>query len=325
MARPSASQSAERASMRVLLVSDWMTTSGGAETYIVSLRDDLRAAGDEVQLLTCGAGPSGAGVADERAYGTDQVALQSVLQVFNPFVVTRLRAVLRAFRPDVVLVGHFAYHLSPAIFAQLRAYPTVVTVMDYKVICPIGTKLLPNASLCAVPAGAVCWRNRCVSLPHWLRDRPRYALLRPGLAGVDRVLCCSRWLQHELALGGVSAEHVPPPVAPPGPEFSRWPASEPSFIYCGRLSSEKGVDLLLRAFAGLRSDVPNARLRIVGDGPQRVALESLVVSLGLGGAVTFVGRVAPGDVGREFADAWALVAPSLWAEPFGLIALEAIV
>jgi glycosyltransferase involved in cell wall biosynthesis len=311
--------------VRILLLTDWMTNSGGAETYIVSLRDALRAAGDEVQLLTCGAGLSGATEADERAYSTDRSALQAVLQIANPFAVTRLRAVLRTFRPDVVLLSHFAYHLSAAILPQLRAHPTVVVVMDYKVICPLGTKLLPNTALCTVQAGAVCWRNGCVSLPHWLRDRPRYALLRSGLRHVDRVLCISRWMQDELAMSGVTAEHVPPPVAPPGAEFRRAPAAVPSFVYCGRLSKEKGVALLLRAFAGLRKEMPNACLRIVGDGPQRGVLEGLATSLGLGQAVNFVGVVAPRDVAGQLVDAWALVAPSLWAEPFGLIAVEAIV
>ena len=92
------------------------------------------------------------------------------------------------------------------------------------------------------------------------------------------------------------------------------------FVYLGRLSPEKGVRLLLRAFGRLRETVPAARLRIVGDGPERRALEALSA-----GGVTFTGRVPATEVDGMLADAWALVAPSIWAEPFGLVAAEAIV
>lgn len=57
----------------------------------------------------------------------------------------------------------------------------------------------------------------------------------------------------------------------------------------------------------------------------RAELERLVVSLGLQGAVTFRGRLPFVQVEQELVDAWALVAPSLWAEPFGMVAPEAIV
>lgn len=311
--------------MRILLIADWMSNAGGAESYIVSLRDALRAAGDEVTLLVCGAARAGEGIADSLALGSDAPAAQALLQIVNPFAVAAVRRTVREFRPDVALVSHFAYHLSPAIVAPLRRVPTIVTVMDYKFVCPVGTKLLPDGSHCTVQAGVICWRNRCVSLPHWMRDRPRYALLRSALAAADRVLCASHWVQRELTQAGIAADVVPLPVPPPGPGFRHVPAAAPSFVYCGRLSREKGVDLLIRAFARLAGSAADARLRIVGDGPQRLALQTLVDSLGARQQVALTGYGSAGDVERELSGAWALVAPSLWAEPYGLVAVEAMV
>jgi glycosyltransferase involved in cell wall biosynthesis len=83
--------------------------------------------------------------------------------------------------------------------------------------------------------------------------------------------------------------------------------------------------LLLRAFARVRERRATARLRIVGRGSQLELLQELSASLGLGDAVAFRGWVAPADLDAEVADAWAVVIPSLWAEPLGLVALEAIV
>lgn len=311
--------------MRVLLITDWMSGVGGAERYVLSLRDGLRIAGDEVRLLTSNAGSAADGAADYRAFGTERVVVQAVLQIANPFAALAVRSAVRGFRPDVALVNMFEYHLSPSILAQLRDVPSVHSVTDYKGICPVGSKLLPGGRQCHVCAGLVCWRSGCLSLPHWLRDQPRYALLRAGRRHFNRVLACSRWVQRELALNGVESEHLTLPVAEQGPGFRRAPAPDPRFVYCGRLDATKGLELLLRAFTRLLKVAPAATLRIVGTGPQRPLLEERIRALGLDSAVTFRGWVAPAEVEHEIADAWALVVPSLWAEPLGLVALEAVV
>jgi len=311
--------------MRVLLVTDWNSNAGGAESYILTLRESLRAAGDDVRLLACGAALNDGLLPHEKIRGSDRVAAQAFLQIVNPFAVARVRQVKREFRPDVAFVSHFAYHLSPAALAELRNLPTVLSVMDYKSVCPVGTKLLPDNGLCAVRAGVVCRQKGCVSTAHWLRDQPRYALIRSALSRVSRVVSPSKWIQRELATAGVHAEHVPLSVPAPSSGFRRTPAATPLFVYCGRLSREKGVALLIGAFARALYAVPDAQLRIVGDGPERATLEDLVETLDVGDSVAFAGRVTRHGVEAELAEAWALVAPSIWAEPFGLIALEAAV
>lgn len=310
--------------VRVLVLTDWMTEPGGAEAWATMVRDGLRAAGDEVLLLACGAGHVDASGADGALWGTDRALPQSILQVANPVVARGVRHAVTSFRPEVALVGPFAYHLSPSALGALRGIPTVLAVMDYKVACPLGTKLLPDGSLCGHPAGRACRRHGCLSLPHWLRDRARYAAIRRAVAGVDVVLAPSRAVQEALGREGIASHRLALPVDTRGDPVRRAPAPGPLFVYGGRLSREKGVDLLLRAFARVAPDVPHARLRIVGDGAARAALEVEAAALGVAGAVIFRGRVPPATMAREMADAWALVAPSRWAEPYGLVVREAI-
>lgn len=62
----------------------------------------------------------------------------------------------------------------------------------------------------------------------------------------------------------------------------RNPADHPLFVFVGRLSREKGVATLLRAFARIRDGAPTSELRLVGDGEERASLERLARSLGLG-------------------------------------------
>jgi glycosyltransferase involved in cell wall biosynthesis len=310
--------------VRILLVTDWTANEGGIEAYVTRLRDELRAAGDDVKLLTSSAGSAAGGSADYVALGTDRPLAQAGLQLINPSAVACARRAWREFRPDVVHVNMFEKYLSPAILYALPDVPTVAMVHYLKPICPTALKLLPGGALCTEPAGLVCYRSGCVGLPEWLRDRPRYALLRGGLARAARVLACSRWMAQELTANGIPSEALPLPIPPPRNGYRRAPAVEPRFLYVGRLNREKGVDLLLRAFARLSAGRPDARLRIVGDGARRPELERLASGLGLASAVEFAGRLPFAGVETELEAAWALVAPSLWPEPFGFAAAEAI-
>jgi len=169
--------------MRVLIVTDWNRGQGGAEAYIGWLRAGLIDAGDQVRLLTSSAGSAADGTAEYVAYGTERAAAQVFLQIANPFAVRSIRRAVREFRPDVAFVNMFAHHLSPVIFHAMGDVPIVLAVSDYKCVCPIGSKLRPDDSICASPAGWVCHEAGCVNLAHWIRDQPRYALIR---SAVDR-------------------------------------------------------------------------------------------------------------------------------------------
>ncbi len=311
--------------MRVLLIIDWNRGRGGAEAYASWLRDGLRAAGDEVRLLTSSAGTAGDGAAEYVAYGTEQVAAQTLLQIANPFAVQTVRRAIREFRPDVVWVNMFAHHLSPAALLAIGDVPTVLFVSDYKTICPLGSKLLPDGRLCGSTAGRICYQSGCLSFPHWVRDQARYALIRAALRRVDRVIACSEWVRQSLLQEGLQSEVTALPAPAVAPGFLRKPAQEPTFLYFGRLSLEKGTGLLIRAFSQLCKQFPTARLTVVGEGAERSSLEALAATCGIGGAVEFLGWLSPEQLDEPLSQAWAAVVPSLWAEPHGLVAVEAIV
>lgn len=311
--------------MRILLITDWNRGRGGAEAYAAWLRQGLCASGDDARLLTSTAGDAANGTADFTAFGTDQVVAQSLLQIVNPFAVASVRRAMSEFDPDVVCVNMFAHHLSPAIFQALGNTPAILLVSDYKCVCPIGSKLLPDGSLCTAEAGWVCCHSGCVSFPHWLRDQLRYSYLHSAVQRVHRVLVCSHWVQRELTAAGIPSHVIMWPVPPPGPTFARHPSPEPSFLFCGRLDVEKGVSLLLRAFAWLRTEIPSACLRIIGQGPERANLERLAATLGIADWVTFLGWLSPQEIEDQLRAPWASLVPSLWAEPLGLVAVEGII
>jgi len=112
-------------------------------------------------------------------------------------------------------------------------------------------------------------------------------------------------------------------------EFAAWGANdrdtqrEKDIVFLGRLVSDKGCDLALHALAQLKAEGICPSFTVIGDGPQRAALERLAVELHIAAQVDFRGVVRESR-GRELARHTVMVIPSIWAEPFGLVALEGL-
>jgi glycosyltransferase involved in cell wall biosynthesis len=130
------------------------------------------------------------------------------------------------------------------------------------------------------------------------RDRQRYA----ALLG-------------ERARLAVIPNTIRPGLGPPSP------LSEPVILAAGRLSRQKGFDLLIRAFAEVRARHPQWRLVICGGGGWRPRLEQLIDRLELGGAVSLPGPAEPLAREMERASVYAL---SSRFEGFPLVLLEAM-
>jgi len=95
-------------------------------------------------------------------------------------------------------------------------------------------------------------------------------------------------------------------------------------VFVGRLVSDKGAGIAVQAIAHLRDAGHDLPLTLVGEGPERAALEAQLRQLGLEGRVRFAGRLPPGEVAALLRRARYLLVPSLWEEPFGIVALEGI-
>ena len=305
------------------MITDWPALEAGTERAVERLRDGLLATGDEVRLLTSSAGSAAGGTADYVAYGTDRLSQQALLQLFNPSAYVSLRRALREFRPDAVHLNMFLPYLSPSVLPLLGEVPTTMVVYDYKPICPRSTKLLPDGSPCSHPAGGACIENGCLGRVRSLREGARYLGFRRGARGLAGVATVSEWMRGELAMNGIDAEVVDPPVLRPSADFARAPSAAPLFLYSGRLAPVKGLDVLLDAFAELRRRLPEVRLRIRGDGPLRASVARRVRDHGLGDRVS-LGFDMAREWHHELADAWAVVVPSVYREPLGLVAIEAI-
>ncbi len=96
-----------------------------------------------------------------------------------------------------------------------------------------------------------------------------------------------------------------------------------SVLYVGRLVPEKGVAVALTAWSIVARSRPELTLTIAGDGPDRSVLELLAAHLVVGDRVRFVGWRSSDEVADLLENSGVVLVPSLWSEPFGLVAAEA--
>jgi phosphatidylinositol alpha-mannosyltransferase len=98
--------------------------------------------------------------------------------------------------------------------------------------------------------------------------------------------------------------------------------ARPHVLFVGRLEQRKGADLLIRAMSLVQRRVPGAQLVMVGEGPERLALERLAEELGVD--ATFEGRVTDEALPAYYRAADVVCSPALGGESFGVVLLEAM-
>lgn len=167
--------------------------------------------------------------------------------------------------------------------------------------------------------------------PHWdeyLPHRPAVArvarwLESGGRRMGDRVVAVS-----DFTAGAMGMSDSPRlEVVENGVDLAGIASAEPAkegahLLFIGRLIDEKRIDLLLDAAATLVDRFPRLRVAIVGDGPERAALEARAAELGIGERVRFHGRVPAAEVPRLLRAAQLLVMPSV-REGYGMAVAEA--
>jgi glycogen(starch) synthase len=226
---------------------------------------------------------------------------------------------------DIVHVAGPA--LSPLLLGLLARKLVVIEHHGFQTVCPTGQLVIePSGTPC--PGHFMAGRHfeclRCRSDGNWLTSWKIWLL-----TFVRRKLCS--WVAANIMptewLGGLI--HLPHAVTIPHgietiPHDSESPHSpEPPLItFQGRLVTTKGLPVLLEAASILRSENRAFELMVIGDGPERIAIEELTKQLRLSSRVRFVGRIATADLNSAFAKASIIVVPSLGGEVFGLVLAE---
>jgi glycosyltransferase involved in cell wall biosynthesis len=213
--------------------------------------------------------------------------------------------------------------LSPSVFHALRpvAKRLIVNAHDFFLVCPNGGYFnFRSESPCALrPMSASCLLSSCDrrNYTHKLWRSVRQEIRRAvfDLASGAKVLAVHEGMLPHLERGGIPRAKLATLRNPVTPWHPRRIEAERNkvFLFVGRLEEDKGVDLLLAAARDA-----NVPVRVIGSGPLEGKLAGIYPD------VEFTGWKSANDMHALARDARALVMPSRYREPFGLVAFEAL-
>jgi len=321
--------------MRILFCNKYNYAFSGTEAYMFQVMELLRSRGHEVALFSM-ADPRGAPTPHDHHFmpHTDfkkkgkwfHKVWQAARAIYSREARRRIRGMIEEFRPDVAHVRNIYHHLSPSILWELKAQkvPVVYHVNDFKVLCA-SYNLVLRGEACEACKGGKFWRalqKKCY--PGWgarmtlVAEAYVHKWLGTYRKCVDCFLAPSQFVRDKFVEHGWDpAEFEVLSHFQPVRLVGERKAENAALLYFGRLSVEKGVDDLLRAMQRL----PDLRLVVAGDGPERGRLEQLATELGLAN-VEFAGHLQEAELQRAIVGSRFTVLPSHAYETLGKTILE---
>lgn len=318
--------------MKILMVNKFLYPRGGSESYMLKLGEELTALGHEIQYF---------GMYDEKNTVGNSANLYTTNMDFHstgvarflyPFKIIysleakkKIGKVLDDFKPDIVHMNNINFQLTPSIIyaVKKRNIPLVQTVHDYQMICP--NHLLYSFSetkpcdRCIKGSKLNCLKYNCI---HNSKVKSLLGVVESKLYSflktykkVDLYICPSVFLENKLlAASNIYADKtftihnfIERKFTPEKKE-----QSTPYIVFVGRLSKEKGVELLSETAKLL----PEYNFIVAGNGPDGECLEGIP-------NVTLKGFVTGVELTNLMANAKLLIAPSVCYENCPLSILEA--
>jgi glycosyltransferase involved in cell wall biosynthesis len=306
--------------MKILFVHDILGSLGGAETNVFATAEAFRRHGHKVGLLA------------QRSSGKAVSPWQDLFAENLSWMNNEpALAVARRFGADVIYV-HKCERLGVVESLLGGGAPMVRMVHDHDLHCLRSYRYNPlTRNVCTRPAGSHCVfpclgplkRNHTGGLPF------RWASFAEKGRELDlsrqfhRNIVATEFMKNELVINGFDPARIA--ICPPVPRRAEPLRSAFSdrnlLVFAGQIIRGKGVDVMLRALAKVRAPFEAI---ILGEGSHRPFCEKLSRRLGLENRVTFKGFIPQTELQDFYREASAVLVPSVWPEPMGLVGLEAM-
>ena len=338
--------------MKILLANKFHYRKGGAETYYLTVGSELERMGHEVAYFSM-KHPNNLPCKWDRYFVTQReyndvknplsAVRDGIALIYSPEAKRNFQALCEEFRPDVVHLNNVHRQITLSIldapYLKEHHVPVFYTAHDYVTVCPGYLMLDGEGRVCdaCLEDGKYrhCIENRCVK---GSRAKSALAALEASFnrshhsnERIDRVIAPSRFMRSKLIEGGwpegkvLALQNFADDAIlarASGVAGDVTDRESPYLLFFGRLSAEKGVDVLLRAFDAAAPSLPrDMRLIVVGDGPDAAEFRELAASLDSASHIEFAGYQT-GDALQTYVERASLaIASSRWREnmPYSIV------
>ena len=347
--------------MRILLVNKYFYRKGGAETYFFALAEGLRALGHDVAFFSMQHPNNESSYwskyfVSEKDYVGDISAFKKVQEastlIYSFEARRKFEALLEEFKPDVIHMNNvhrqLTFSILDAPYLKKHHVPVVYTAHDYILVCPAYTMVNGHGEVCDAcldrrfmhATKNVCVKgSRAKSL--LASVEAEFLKYRHSYDKIDAIIAPSEFMTMQNFLTD-SQMAMSARVANTHKFDDAQAGARPYVLFFGRLSQEKGILTLVKAFlqaagleryadsdasAGHEGFLPDTwDLHIVGDGPERETIEQLIASAGLQAVsrIWLLGYRTGEDLQREVGNARFTALSSEWRENMPYSGLESL-
>lgn len=244
----------------------------------------------------------------------------------------KLQEFIEIVKPDIIHF-HNVLGFSPLIFNVCKNIPSVLTIHQADIICPSGTLMYKSQKLCSQKHCKNsnylhCIFHNCANnnLERTIRRSLLTYLYNKNLKYINKYITPSQALKDVVVNSNIGIQNNDITVInnflPQNSEFSKPEFKEgKNFLYVGRLSREKNLLTLLKAFKELPNEI---ELHIAGSGLEEKKLKKFVNDNKLSN-VKFLGYLDRKQVNLELNKCIATILPCNWFEIFGMTNIESFI
>lgn len=256
-----------------------------------------------------------------------------------------MREKIRFFKPDIIHIHNYYHLLSPSILHEIRKCrkkgyfngKVILTAHDYHLLCPNSGFLYYKQNKIVSHEALPTFRD--ILTKRYDRRGWAYSLLKKiqwifnySLLGVQDqinvVLAPSHFLKEKYSqkFPGKKNQVIRNPYDFNIETSARTDKNDSGvleLVFLGRVSPEKGLKEFVHSLSQINFE--RYHLDIIGDGPDLVNIEKLIMQLDLSDKIELVGRIPYEEVIQKMTQYDALVLPSLWVENAPLVIIEAVI
>jgi glycosyltransferase involved in cell wall biosynthesis len=304
--------------MKVLSIHNHYQQFGGEDKVFASETALLESYGHQVVRFT---------VTNDRASDLGPLDLAKAT-IWNQDIYEELRALIRKEKPDVAHFYNTFLLVSPAAYHAVKeeGVSVVQSLQNYRLLCPNKGLLFRENKVCEECVGKFfpwpgvvhgCYRDSRAQTAVIAAMLAIHRALRTYQDKIDLFIPTIEFVKEKHVEGGFPPEKmmVKPNFLHPDPGLG---SGEGDFVlFVGRLTEEKGLRTLLKAWQTLGHRIP---LKITGTGPLTEYTEQIARQHD---GVEYLGFRSAQEIYELMGEAKALICPSEWYEPFGLVIIEA--
>lgn len=315
--------------MKILLVNKFHYLRGGSEKYYFELANLLKRKGHTVAFFSM-KHPENITTGDKE-YFVDEIDLNtgSKLKAFDViYSKTNKKLMTKAldeFKPDIVHINNFQRQLSASIIDAIKEknIPIVMTAHDLNPICPASIMLYDGKPCedCLTKGYTQCIKKKC-NKGSTLKSiigyaEKKYYDCHRVFKKVDCIISPSEFNKKQFIKGKLNCNEIKVlHNFVNESEHNEYVLGDYAF-YFGRLSKEKGILNLVEAI----KDIPDSKLLIAGDGPERENIEAYIEKHNLGDRITLLGYQNQDNIREYIRNSRFIVVPSIWYEncPYSIL------